>query len=153
MSQAYWFGHQLAEVKLTGAESGGAVGVVEVTTPGGPGAPLHVHQREAETFCVLEGELTLFVGEQVVRASAGDVVYAPAEIPHTYNIDSPTARVLVISTPAGFEDFVAAVGVPAERPELPREPIPFDPEKLGPIAARHGIEILDPPMPATAAAA
>jgi hypothetical protein len=58
----------------------------------------------------------------------------------------------VISTPAGFEELVAAVGVPAERAELPREPMPFDPEKLGPIAAAHGIEILGPPMPATAAA-
>jgi quercetin dioxygenase-like cupin family protein len=153
MSQAYWFAHQLAVVKMTGAESGGAVGIVEVTSPGGPAAPLHVHQREAETFCVLEGELTLFVGDEVVRASAGDVVYAPAGIPHTYNIDSPTARILVTSTPAGFEEFVAAVGVPAERAELPSEPVPFDPEKLGPIAAAHGIEILGPPMPATAAAA
>ena len=145
----YWFFHQLAQVKLTGAETGGALGVVEVTSPGGPAAPLHVHEREAETFCVLEGELTLFVGEQVVRASAGDVVYAPAGVPHTYNVDSPLARILVISSPAGFEEFVAAVGVPADRPEPPSEPVPVDPERLGAIAAAHGIEILGPPMPAT----
>ena len=150
MSQAYWFGHQLAEVKMTGAQSDGALGVVEVTTPGGPGAPLHVHRREAETFCVLEGELTVFLGDQVVRASAGDVVYAPAEIPHTYNIESEMARILVISTPAGFEEFVAAVGTPTERAELPREPVPFDPEQLGPIAARCGIDIIGPPMPVAA---
>ena len=104
----YSFLHQLAQVKLTGAETDGAVGIVEVTSPGGPAAPLHVHRREAETFCVLEGELTLFVGDEVVRASAGDVVYAPANIPHTYNIDSPMARILVISSPAGFEQFVTA---------------------------------------------
>ena len=49
-----------------------------ITSPGGPAAPLHVHVRDSETFCVLEGELTLFVGDEVVKASAGDVVYAPA---------------------------------------------------------------------------
>jgi quercetin dioxygenase-like cupin family protein len=145
----YWFLHQLAQVKLTGAETGGALGVVEVTSPGGPGAPLHVHERDSETFCVLEGELTLFVGDDVVRASAGDVVYAPAGVPHTYNIDSPLARILVIAQPAGFERFVAEVGVPAERAELPSDPVPVDPERLGAIAAAHGIEILGPPMPAT----
>jgi quercetin dioxygenase-like cupin family protein len=148
----YWFLHQLAQVKLTGAATGGALAVVEVTSPGGPAAPLHVHKRDSETFCVLEGELTLFVGDEVVRASAGDVVYAPAGVPHTYNIDSPRARILLISAPAGFERFVAEVGVPAERPELPSEPVPVDPERLSAIAAAHGIEILGPPIPATAAA-
>jgi quercetin dioxygenase-like cupin family protein len=145
----YSFLHQLAQVKLTGAETDGAVGIVEVTSPGGPAAPLHVHRREAETFCVLEGELTLFVGDEVVRASAGDVVYAPANIPHTYNIDSPMARILVISSPAGFEQFVAEVGAPTESAELPSEPAAVDPERLGAIAAAHGIEILGPPMPMT----
>jgi quercetin dioxygenase-like cupin family protein len=145
----YWFLHQLAQVKLTGDETGGAFGIVEVTSPGGPAAPLHVHHRDSETFCVLEGELTLFVGDEVVKASAGDVVYAPAGVPHTYNVDSPLARILVIAQPAGFERFVAEVGVPAERAELPSEPVPVDPERLGALAAANGIEILGPPMPAT----
>jgi quercetin dioxygenase-like cupin family protein len=145
----YWFLHQLAQVKLTGDDTDGAFGIVEVTSPGGPAAPLHVHHRDSETFCVLEGELTLFVGDEVVKASAGDVVYAPAGVPHTYNIDSPLARILVIAQPAGFERFVAEVGAPAERAELPSEPVPVDPERLGAIAAAHGIEILGPPMPAT----
>ena len=145
----YWFLHQLAQVKLTGDETGGAFGIVEITSPGGPAAPLHVHTHDSETFCVLEGELTLFVGDEVVKASAGDVVYAPAGVPHTYNVDSPLARIHVIAEPSGFERFVAEVGVPAERPELPSDPAPVDPERLGAIAAAHGIEILGPPMPAT----
>jgi len=144
----YGFAHQLAHVKVTGDETGGALGVVEVESPGGPAAPLHVHRREDETFYVLEGELTLLIGDHVVRAAAGDMVFAPRGIPHTYAIDSPTARILVVSTPSGFEQFVAAVGVPADA-----EPAPFDPERLALVAAEFGIEILGPPMDAPALAA
>jgi quercetin dioxygenase-like cupin family protein len=137
----YRFGHQLAHVKVTGEESGGAVGVVIVESPGGPAAPLHVHQREDETFHVLEGEITLLVGDEVVRAVAGDVVFAPRGVPHTYAIDSETARIFVASTPSGFEEFVAAVGVPGDG-----DPTPFDPEMLAMVAAEFGIDILGPPM-------
>jgi quercetin dioxygenase-like cupin family protein len=141
----YQFLHQLADVKLTGAESGGRLGVVYVESPGGPAAPLHVHRTHDETFHVLEGELTLFVGDEVVRAGAGEVVFAPRGVPHTFNIDSESARFIVLSTPAGFEEFVAEVGTPEGE-----EPRPVDPEQLGAIAARHGIEILGPPMPVAA---
>jgi quercetin dioxygenase-like cupin family protein len=133
----YRFGHQVAHVQVTGEDSGGEVGVVVVESPGGPAAPLHVHRREDETFYVLEGELTLLIGDFVVRAGAGDAVFAPRNVPHTYAIDSPTARVLVVSTPSGFEEFVAAVG---------SEPTAPSPERLGEIAAGFGIDVLGPPM-------
>jgi quercetin dioxygenase-like cupin family protein len=143
----YQFLHQLADVKLTGAETRGQIGVVLVDSPGGPAAPLHVHRTHDETFHVVEGELTLFVGDEVVRAGAGATVVAPRDVPHTLTIDSPSAQFVVVSTPAGFEAFVAEVGTPEGE-----EPVPVDPEQLGAIATRHGIEILGPPMPATGAA-
>jgi quercetin dioxygenase-like cupin family protein len=133
----YKFGHQVGHVQLTGQESGGEIGIVVVETPGGPGAPLHVHRREDETFYVLEGEITLLVGDEIVHAAAGDVAFAPRNVPHTYTIDSASARVLVVSTPAGFEEFVAAVGSSDED---------VSPEMLARIAAQFGIEILGPPM-------
>jgi hypothetical protein len=46
--------------------------------------------------------------------------------------------------PAGFEDFVEAVGSPAEETDLPPT-APVDLSGLPEIAARHGIDILGPP--------
>jgi quercetin dioxygenase-like cupin family protein len=144
-SRAFWFAHQLAQVKLAGADTGGHLAAVEVTSPAGPAAPLHVHSREDESFYVLDGELTFFIGARTEKAGAGALVHAPREVPHTFTVDSPTARWLVLSTPSGFERFVERVGVPADALELPADPEPADPERVTAAAAEFGIEILGPP--------
>lgn len=143
MSRTFRFLHQIAHLHLTGEETGGALGVVEATSPGGPAAPLHVHRCEDETFYVLEGELTLLVGGEVHRAGPGSLVHAPRDVPHTFAVDSPTARWLVISSPAGFEEFVARLGTPVDAAGEPATP---DAEQLAAVAAAFGIEILGPPM-------
>jgi quercetin dioxygenase-like cupin family protein len=144
-SNAFWFAHQLAEVKLSGADTGGQLAAVEVTSPSGPAAPLHVHRREDESFYVLDGELTFFIGDRVEKAAAGTLVHGPRDVPHTFTVDSPTARWLVVSTPSGFERFVERLGVPAEALRLPSAPDPVDPERVTAAAAEFGIEILGPP--------
>jgi hypothetical protein len=54
--------------------------------------------------------------------------------------------VLAISSPAGFERFVAEAGRPAESLTLPpREESPPGLERVAEIAAEHGIELLGPP--------
>jgi hypothetical protein len=73
------------------------------------------------------------------------MVLAPRRIPHTLTVDSPTARWLVLSTPAGFERFVERLGAPADALEPPSEPHAVDPEVVAQAAAEHGIEILGPP--------
>jgi hypothetical protein len=45
-------------------------------------------------------------------------VFAPAGAPHTFRIESDTARMLFLSTPAGIEEYVRAVGEPAQWPWL-----------------------------------
>ena len=141
--RTFRFLHQLAHVHLTGKETAGTLSVVEATGPAGPAAPLHVHRREDETFYVLEGELTLLIGERVHRAGAGSLVYAPRDVAHTFTVDSPTARWLVVSTPSDFEEFVACLGSSADAAEAPAAP---DPERLAAVAASFGIDILGPPL-------
>ena len=71
--------------------------------------------------------------------------HAARGIPHTYRVESDTARWLAFSDPAGFETFVRAVGVPAETEDLPPAGRPQDPDALAAAAARQGIELLGPP--------
>jgi mannose-6-phosphate isomerase-like protein (cupin superfamily) len=107
--------------------------------------PLHVHRREDETFYVIAGEMTFFVGDQRIEATAGDFVYAPKDVPHSFLVESDRAEYLVSFVPAGAEEFFAEVAprvVPGEAAPSPSEP---DPEDFTRIAARYGIEIVGPP--------
>src|SRR5438034_7550844 len=69
--EALWFLGTLATVKASGKETDGRVAVIEHLAPRGSGSPLHVHHREDEWFYVIEGELTFWVGGEVIDAPAG----------------------------------------------------------------------------------
>jgi quercetin dioxygenase-like cupin family protein len=127
-----------ARVRLLGGDeqTGGRVGTVDmVEVPAGDMPPLHVHHDEDEAFCVLDGEVTLFLPGRQIHCGPGDVALAPRGVPHTYRVGERPARWIVLSAPAGFERFVAAVAGAG----------PVDPPALAAIAAEHRIEILGPP--------
>lgn len=90
----------LTLIKSTGATTGGRPAVAESRAPRGPAAPLHVHHREAEFFAVIEGELTVGVGGELIEAPEGSLVYGPPDVPHTFAITSDQARFLVLTQPA-----------------------------------------------------
>jgi quercetin dioxygenase-like cupin family protein len=141
-----WFLGVLATIKSSAETTGGAVAVTEHPAPQGSGSPLHVHSREDEWFYVIEGELTLWVGGETIVAPAGSFVFGPKGIPHTFLVSSPEARFLLVTEPAGFEQFMRAVGEPAVRIEIPPAATePPDVAALTAVAAEFGIEIAGPP--------
>jgi quercetin dioxygenase-like cupin family protein len=144
-TEALWFIDTLAWIRVGGEESEGRIALVEMLGPRGHMPPLHLHRADDETFVLLEGEITLYVGDTVRRLRARDVAFAPKAVPHTFRIESETARWLVAATPAGFEHFVAAAGEPAGALELPQEPVLPDPDRFAAICAEFGIELLGPP--------
>jgi mannose-6-phosphate isomerase-like protein (cupin superfamily) len=92
---------------LLRSEAGvGRVAAIEVrAAPGWEGPPLHHHDFD-EAFYVLEGELTLRVGEELVSARPGAVAFAPGGVHHTVaNPGTATARYLLVCTPGGFERY------------------------------------------------
>lgn len=144
--EALWFLGGLAIVKVDGAATGGRMAIIEHLAPRGPGSPLHVHRREGEWFYVLDGDLTFWVAGRVISAQAGAFVYGPRNVPHTYVVNSETARFLLGVEPAGFENFLRALGEPAQTLSLPPPADrPHDIDHLAKVAAAHGIEILGPP--------
>ena len=110
-------------------------GLVHQDVPAGDMPPLHVHHHEDEGFYCLGGEISLSLPGESVTLRAGDFFLAPRGVPHTYETGPEGARVLVSSTPGGFERFVMAVAALDE----------VSPEILGGVAAAHDIEILGPP--------
>ena len=79
--EALWFLGVLATIKASDETTGGRVAVIEHLAPQGAGSPLHVHHNEDEWFYVTEGELTFWVGGQLIEAPAGSFVYGPRGIP------------------------------------------------------------------------
>jgi len=144
--EALWFLGQLVTIKSSSESTAGRVGVTETLAPRGSGSPLHVHHKEDEWFYVIDGELTFWVGGQVITAPAGSFVYGPREVPHTFIVSSEQARFLLVVEPAGFEGFVRALGEPAQELVIPPPATePPDVAAMAALAAEYGIEILGPP--------
>jgi quercetin dioxygenase-like cupin family protein len=131
----------LAEIKASAADTGGQYTLVEITAPAGLQTPLHVHYREDEGFYVLEGSVTIEVGEATVELGAGQHALGPRDIPHRFTVGPDGARMIWVLTPSGFEDFVDEVSAPAEAPTVPPADV-LPPEDAAEIVLRHGMELL-----------
>lgn len=140
---------------IWGAESGGGFSLVEHPIP--PRtlcAPLHRHSREDEYSYVLEGRMGAQLGDDVVYAEQGELVFKPRGQWHTFwNAGDAPCRILEIISPAGFEHFfntlgeqmaAAAAGNPAEvatgEGALDKQyGIEFDPQSVARLCAQHGL--------------
>jgi mannose-6-phosphate isomerase-like protein (cupin superfamily) len=97
------------------------IGVVEVRSePGGIAPPLHLHERHAECFFVLDGELTFRLEDRELRAGAGTWVHVPPEVVHTFSVTGDSrAHFLDLHVPScGFGDFVRGLQAAASEDEL-----------------------------------
>ena len=134
-------------VRATGEETNGQYDIVEVTIPPGPGVtPVHVHHDNDEAMHVLEGEVTVELGESRHELEAGAYAMAPRGLPHTYrNSGDDPARVLFIYTPGDHWGYLQETG---ERGPVEDE---SDVEALLPILQAYGIEMTGPPLAGTPA--
>jgi quercetin dioxygenase-like cupin family protein len=128
-------------VLLRSEETGGHVSVTEIEVPPRtPGPPLHTHDFD-EASHLLEGELIFQVEETLVTKSAGELSFAPRNVPHTLaNHSDAPARYLLICTPAGFERHwarLAAEAAGVDPPQWALQPIP-EVTVVGPPIAAQG---------------
>ena len=78
---------------ITGAETGGAFFMAEVSVVPGGGPPPHIHSREDESFYVQQGTLAVQVGDKALNVSAGDFVHMPRGVVHSFkNVGQETAK-------------------------------------------------------------
>lgn len=151
--RAWWFLDTRMVVKADAAQTGGAYTLLEFSAPHGFGPPRHVHNTEDEAFLVLSGGLRIACGDDEWDATTGSFVFLPRRVPHAFVVISREPVVaLQLTTPGGFEQFVAEVGAPADREGLPTPTAP-DVARLAAAAARHGTDIVGPPMDPTPRAA
>lgn len=146
---AWWFLDTLMTVKAGGAETAGAFTIIDCRAPLGFGPPMHVHHAEDEAFYVLDGQLQVQCGDRRWTVETGGFVLLPREVPHAFVVTGGTAcRLLQITTPAQFEQFVAEAGRPAASRTLPEPSVP-DGAAFSATAVRFGNELVGPPLMAS----
>jgi quercetin dioxygenase-like cupin family protein len=141
-----WFLGTLAIIKVPGEASDGRFALIEFLFPRHTSPPLHTHPQD-ESYIVLEGQLMVQAGGQRFELAPGAAAVVPMGVAHTFRVDSDTARVLVLSTPAGLEEMVREGSVPAITPTLPPSGTPRPtPEELEDIFRAHGQVNVGPPL-------
>lgn len=144
-AEPLWFLGVLIRVLLDAEATDGRFGLVDATLPRGAAPPMHTHPQD-ETFYILDGELTVYIGDGREKCRAGAVAYAAGQVPHGWRVESDTARMLILSTPAGIEEYMRALAVPADYPWLqpppdgPRVP----PERIAEVEREHGVVRVGP---------
>jgi len=126
-------------IRIHGRDTGNVLSVVESHDVPGGGPPPHIHQREDETFQVLEGDYEFMIGGKTILARPGTTLFAPRGIAHTYRyVGKAPGKLMVVLTPSGFEKFFEEVGAlsPQQQQDIPR---------VLEIAKQFGLEILPPP--------
>lgn len=120
-------------VKADSEQTNGTFSLFEVSCPPGFTTPLHIHYTEDVAVFVLDGTLIIFWGSERKEAVIGSYFYQPRGTAHGFRVaGTMPARILYMTIPAGFDQFVAEQELPASKAE---------PEIA---AARYKIEILGP---------
>jgi quercetin dioxygenase-like cupin family protein len=133
-----------------GEQTGGRVALIEhPIDPRALAAPMHTHEREDEISYVIAGQVGVQIGDQIMTAGPGTVVFKPRGIPHAFwNAGYIEARVVELITPAGFERYfeeMAALFAEANG-GLP------DPERAQAVMARYALRLDFGSIPALIAA-
>jgi mannose-6-phosphate isomerase-like protein (cupin superfamily) len=119
-------------IKATSEHTGGSFylgeGVVEA---GFAGPPPHIHERLHDMFYVLDGTLTMRLGDEALELGAGSFVCVPPGVVRTFsNTSDQPVRFLNFNTPGGWENYMRdlakalSTGTPS-------------PEEIGQIASRY----------------
>jgi quercetin dioxygenase-like cupin family protein len=124
-------------VKATGEHTGGSFFLAESTlAPGFAGPPPHRHRELHDMFYVLEGTLTLRLGDGEIEAGPGTFACIPPGVVHTFGNDSANpVRLLNFNTPAGWENYMRDVAEAAQSG-------PLTPDVMARVASRYDFEFM-----------
>jgi quercetin dioxygenase-like cupin family protein len=139
---AYWSLGELLTLYATAEQTGGAFSLMEERLPRGAEPPPHVHRREDEAFFLLDGELTVRVGDESFVARPGSFVFCPRDVPHLLSVGSEEVRMLTLCTPGGVEQLFVELGEPARSRTLPADDGDPDVDRVVTLAAHYGAEVL-----------
>jgi quercetin dioxygenase-like cupin family protein len=130
------------DVVLDSAITGGQLSVVRIRARRGDASPVHIHSRDDEAFLLIEGEMTVWVGNNRYKLLPAGVGFLPREAPHAFRFDANSVA-LTLTTPAGQENFFRSAGWDLSKPRP--EGWVISPDSLREAAAENGVTVVAPP--------
>jgi quercetin dioxygenase-like cupin family protein len=126
------------DLKISSKDTDGQLSVFEYIGLEKTGPSLHVHLKQDEVFYVVEGEYLFQLGEEQYELEAGDTIFLPRNIPHTWIQTSDSGKLIYILQPAiKMEEFFNTMN------DLGRPPTEEEVQK---ISLAHGIKNVGPPL-------
>ena len=126
------------DLKVSSKDTDGQLSIFEYTGLDRVGPPLHIHFDQDEIFIVSEGEYRFVVGDQTQILKAGDTMFLPRNIPHTWLQLTQRGKLLYFMQPAGkMEEFFKYMNDLKSMPST---------EELDKIHKEHGMKVLGPPL-------
>jgi quercetin dioxygenase-like cupin family protein len=124
--------------KALGEQTGGTLEAFELVFPPSFQLPTHVHRQFDEAIYVLEGELTIRVGDRTDNVRAGSFAFIPRGTVHRVeNRGTSPAKILLWEAPAPSIDKLLE-----ELNQLPPGPPDPDMGKIAPILLKYDIELV-----------
>lgn len=126
------------DVKISGRDTNGQLAVFEYIGHEKTGPSYHIHDDQDEIFTVVEGEYRFKVGNQVDVLKAGDTIFLPRKVPHTWIQLSDYGKLIYMVQPAGkLEEFFLKMN------ELQRPPTQEEAQQM---SIAHGMRNVGPPL-------
>lgn len=126
------------DLKVSSKDTGGALAIFEYVGKQKVGPSYHVHFEQDEIFYVLEGEYLFQVGDEKFTVQAGDTVFGPRNVPHTWIQLSDIGKLVYQVQPAGkMEEFFSKMSQVKGQPTE---------EEIQKIHLEHGMKVLGPPL-------
>jgi quercetin dioxygenase-like cupin family protein len=138
-----WLAETSTRFLATGESTGETFTLVDEQARRGESVPLHRHRDDWESFYVIEGESTFYIGDEPEgRASAGSFAHIPGGTVHGFRIESETARYLILTTPRHGR-FYRAITLPSRAGGLP--PLEtVDGSQISKACEAYGVEFVGP---------
>lgn len=126
------------DIKISQKDTNGDLSVFEYVGIEKTGPPLHMHPNQDEIFFIVEGEYLFQVGDEKHTLKAGDTIFLPRAVPHTFLQLSAVGKMFFLFQPSGkMEDFFRTIG---------NLTAPPNPEQGAKIFADHDMMVMGPPL-------
>jgi quercetin dioxygenase-like cupin family protein len=89
-------------IKVRSEHTRGRLSQIHVTDEGGAASPMHIHRDYDETYYLIDGEMTFYVGDEQIEAGTGSYNFVPQGVPHAFLVRSERAEFLLTFAPAGL---------------------------------------------------
>ncbi len=126
------------DIKISGKDTNDQLAMFEYIGYEKTGPSLHVHFYQDEVFYVVEGNYRFVVGNETMMMNAGDTIFLPRNIPHTWIQLTEKGKLVYFVQPAGkAEEFFRTMNNLKHAPTR---------EEVDKIHEACGMKVMGPPL-------